>query len=636
MAQRIKSRRSYNIDKYSIIITVCFFLAASYVAFFHHNYWTFDVDGIYYLLAGQEILSGNEENVVMLHSPVGGSILFASLNLVFNDGFSVIKAISVLSATGMVFFSFYIIRNVFDTKTSLLGQLFFALNPWVFLFAIQARNEIFPVFLVMAATFFITKKEIRLYDVIMIGCLVGAATAIRYQSVFILVAFVIFLLIQNKKFRTNLLYAVILILLFTAVSSPVFLYNYFTHGTFLDEVDPSRYIADRSKFTNEEWKDDVFQQSQKGLASGILIDFDLWLKNYFYNLFYGIPNGLFGFENKVSASLIPAIPILGAIPVLGGLIYSLKIPASKKTLVTVMATAVITTAFVFLLGNFQDHFFAIIIMPLIVLGLQNIQKMDKKLFLLIISAVIFSVIMAHLPIHSYKHFLYLWIFLAPLCSIFFVSVIPRLFLKIQNTKLSSTEILENQKSSKIIMSVIISLILFANLGYSYVMLEVITTGNSVDIILEDFTSPFSEKINPNKHDLDNIVTILRNQPDIENSYVMANYIYFADIVGAKWVGVHFQEGPEGDSIDNYVTRENWKSWQIYFSNISSEPMDRYNLNHPIPDYLIYNPKSFHLESLKVLTDPTNSEIPQNFELLYKSPYSGITVYKIIHNEGNDV
>jgi hypothetical protein len=33
----------------------------------------------------------------------------------------------------------------------------------------------------------------------------------------------------------------------------------------------------------------------------------------------------------------------------------------------------------------------------------------------------------------------------------------------------------------------------------------------------------------------------------------------------------------------------------------------------------------------VLTDPTNSEIPENFELLYKSPYSGITAYKINHN-----
>ena len=483
MAQNIESKRVYRVDKYSIIVTVCFFLVASYVAFFHHNYWTFDLDGIYYLLAGQEILSGNEENVVMLHSPVGGSILFASLNLVFNDGFSVIKAISVLSATGMVFFSFYIIRNVFDTKTSLLGQLFFALNPWVFLFAIQARNEIFPVFLVMAATFFITKKEIMLYDVIMIGCLVGAATAIRYQSAFILVAFVIFLLIQNKKFRTNLLYAVILILLFTAVSSPVFLYNYFTHGTFLDEVDPSRYIADRSKFTTEEWKDDVFQQSQKGLVSGILIDFDLWLKNYFYNLFYGVPNGLFGFENKVSASLIPAIPILGAIPVLGGLIYSLKITPSKKTLITILSTATITTALVFLLGDFKDHFFAIVIIPLIVLGFQNIQKLDKKLLLLIIIAVIFSIIMAHLPLRSYKHFLYLWIFLAPLCSIFFVSLIPRLVFKIQNSKLSFTEIFKIQKSTKITISVIISLILLVNLGYSYVTIEVIATGNSVDIIL---------------------------------------------------------------------------------------------------------------------------------------------------------
>ena len=61
-------------------------------------------------------------------------------------------------------------------------------------------------------------------------------------------------------------------------------------------------------------------------------------------------------------------------------------------------------------------------------------------------------------------------------------------------------------------------------------------------------------------------------------------------------------------------------------------MDRHNLNHPVPDYLIYNPKSFHQESLKVLTDPMNSAIPKNFELLYKSPYSGITAYKINHND----
>ena len=122
-----------------------------------------------------------------------------------------------------------------------------------------------------------------------------------------------------------------------------------------------------------------------------------------------------------------------------------------------------------------------------------------------------------------------------------------------------------------------------------------------------------------------------SQHDIENSYVMSTNLHFAESVGAKTEVAIFLEGPEGDSIDNYITRKNWKSWQIYFSNINSAPMDIHNLNHPIPDYLIYSPKSFHLESLKVLVDPTNPKIPQNFELLYKSPYSGTTVYKINHN-----
>ena len=390
------------------------------------------------------------------------------------------------------------------------------------------------------------------------------------------------------------------------------------------------YVAVHSKYYTQEWKDFLLDNMDKD-ANAIFSNPDLFSKNYFYNMFYGQPSNLFGFDNKVSASLIPVIPIIGAIPVLGGLIYSLKIPASKKTLITVISTAAIATVLVFLLGSFQDHFFAIIIMPLIVLGLQNIQKLDKKFLLLIIMAVIFSILMSMVPMSSYKHFLYLWIFLAPLCSIFFISLIPKLFLKIQNTKLSSTKFLENQKSSKVAISVIISLILLANLGYSYVTIEVITTGNSVDIILENLKSPFSDKINPNKSDLNNIVTILENQPDIENSYVMANYIFFADIANAKWIAVHFQEGPEDDSIDNYITRENWKGWEIFLSNINSKPMDRHYLNHVIPDYLIYNPKLFHHESLKVLTDPTNSEIPENFELLYKSPYSGITAYKINHN-----
>ena len=136
------------------------------------------------------------------------------------------------------------------------------------------------------------------------------------------------------------------------------------------------------------------------------------------------------------------------------------------------------------------------------------------------------------------------------------------------------------------------------------------------------------KINKNKIDYEKITFILESDPDIQNKYVMANYILFADAVNAKWIGVQFQEGPEDDLIENYTIRKNWKDWEIDLSNVNSEPMDRNNKNTVIPDYIIYNPKEFHLESLKILSEPHNSSIPKSFELLYNSPHTGITLYKI--------
>ena len=59
-------------------------------------------------------------------------------------------------------------------------------------------------------------------------------------------------------------------------------------------------------------------------------------------------------------------------------------------------------------------------------------------------------------------------------------------------------------------------------------------------------------------------------------------------------------------------------------------MDRNNLNNPIPDYLIYVPRDFHLNYLKILSDPTNPKIPLSFEAIYKSQ-RGTVVYKI-HDE----
>ena len=626
---RTRVLESFGDKKYPVLITVGFFLVTTCISLFYNNFWTiFDQDGLIYLSGGRQIIAGVGENTSFLNAGPAGPVLFASLESVLKDSLFSIKIVSILSGTGIVFFSYMVFKNIFSTKIAIVGQLFVAFNPWIGILSISSVNDLFPIFMSVFSLYFITKKDIKLIDVIFSGAILGIGFMFRYQPMIFLLAIIVFLIILKKRPRFKISAVGLLIVLFVLCCSPMLLYNYTVHDKIIDS-NSNYYLSSHAKYYTQEWKDFLLNNMGKN-SSTIFYNPDLFIKNYFYNLFYGQPSNLFGFENKVSASLIPAIPILGAIPVLGGLIYSLKIPASKKTFITILSTVTITTALVFLLGDFKDHFFAIIIMPVIVLGFQNIQKIDKKFLLLIIMAIIFSIIMAHLPLRSYKHFIYLWIFLAPLCSIFFASVIPKLIFKIQNSK-PSTKILENQKSTKIIILVTISLILFVNLGYSYVTLEVITTGNSVDTVIENLNSPFSEKINPYKHDLDNIRTILGSQHDIENSYVMSMYLGFAEIVGAKTERVLFTEGPEGDSIDNYITRKNWKSWEIYFSNVNSAPMDIHNLNHPIPDYLIYSPNQYHLESLKVLVDPTNPKIPQNFELLYKSPYSGTAVYKINHN-----
>ena len=627
---RTRVLESISNKKYPVLITVGFFLVTTCISLFYHNFWTiFDGDGLIYLSGGRQIIAGVGENVAFLNAGPAGPVLFASLESVFNDSLFSTKIVSILSGTGIVFFSYMVFKNIFNAKIAIVGQLFVAFNPWIGILSISSVNDLFPIFMSVSSLYFITKKDIKLTDVIFSGAILGIGFMFRYQPIIFLLAIIIFLILLKKNPKFKISAVGLLIVLFVLCCSPMLLYNYTVHDKIIDS-NSNYYLSSHAKYYTQEWKDLLLDNMGKN--SGVIFsNHDLFIKNYLYNLFYGQPSNLFGFENKVSASLIPAIPILGAIPVLGGLIYSLKIPASKKTFITILSTATITTALVFLLGDFNDHFFAIIITPLIVLGFQNIQKVDKKFLLLIIMAVIFAIIMAHLPLRSYKHFIYLWVFLAPLCSIFFVSVIPKLIFKIQNSA-SSTKITQNQKSSKAIILITISLILLVNLGYSYVTLEVITTGNSVDTVIENLNSPFTEKINPNKYDLDNIAAILGSQHDIENSYIMSDYPHFAEIVGAKTEAVLFTEGPEGDSIDNYITRENWKSWQIYFSNINSAPIDIHDLNHPMPDYLIYsNPKSFHQESLKVLVDPTNPKIPKNFELLYKSPYSVTTVYKIKHD-----
>ena len=200
--------------KIPIIITVAFFLITLYVAAFHHNYWVIDHDGQIYLHAGEQILAGNGSNVKLHNAPVGGPVIYAFLNQFFDNGFGVMKSISVLSASGAVFFSYFILNNIFNRRVALVGQLFFAFNPWLGFFAIQAENELLPIFLISVSLYFITKKELKLQDIVIVGILLGVAATIRFQAIIALMSFIIFLFLQGKKIRQHSFFSMIILFVF--------------------------------------------------------------------------------------------------------------------------------------------------------------------------------------------------------------------------------------------------------------------------------------------------------------------------------------------------------------------------------------------------------------------------------------
>ena len=57
---------------------------------------------------------------------------------------------------------------------------------------------------------------------------------IRYQSLLVFFGILVFILLRDKKIRTNFIYTIILVLVFFAGASPLLVYNIFTHDSILD------------------------------------------------------------------------------------------------------------------------------------------------------------------------------------------------------------------------------------------------------------------------------------------------------------------------------------------------------------------------------------------------------------------
>lgn len=182
--------------KYPVLVSIGFFICLSYVSFFINIIWS-NYDGFYYLKQGEAILSGNGLDIKVWNAPIGGPVVYAATNYFVKDGFLTLKLFALFGGTILVFTSYFIIRNIFNAKIALAGQLLVAFNTQLHWITIQAGNELLALSLIFGTLYFMTRKQIHAKQVAIIAILLGISFLIRYQVMFVLLAFLIFLIIRD-------------------------------------------------------------------------------------------------------------------------------------------------------------------------------------------------------------------------------------------------------------------------------------------------------------------------------------------------------------------------------------------------------------------------------------------------------
>jgi hypothetical protein len=597
---------------------------------------------MYFLNVGKQILSGDGESVKLFDAPVGGPIIYASLESLLHDGFNIEKTISLLSATGIVFFSYYIIRNFFSVKIALVGQLFVAFNPRLEILSMSAVNTLLPVFLVFAGLYFLTKERTVLLDYALVGIFLGASFMIRYQALPILLGVLIFILIRNKKIKTNIGVAAIVLIFFIFAAAPLFAYNLITYDKLIDS-EPNLFPILFNKYQTPQWHEYMTNAVITNESTAIFHDLELFFKNYFHNLFYNNPSVLFNFGTLSNASIIPIIPFIVLIPVFGGVVYLMKLENKKKQTYGLCIVLLISISII--VGTESpEYLYILLLFPIIFLIFYNHKKIKPNILALLVIVTIYSLFMGMVPLSTAEHMFSILIFIPAMASLFFVDVIKEIVKKFT----ANLHIIN--KTSKYFSIFFIGLILLMNLGVTTKSFENIfytgTFSSFEDEIFETINGVSLEKRGLEEKIIGNI---LKEQNGIENSYAIGNNVLPTYYANSKFVYATFYEGSGGGTMNEFANQESWNKLEIYFSNVNSNPSIREKIQHSIPDYLFFinhyqGPlgeracpigPSLHdvcnndrIESL----EPGNPSIPSNFEILYYSNETGTVLYKIHHDE----
>ena len=145
-------------------------------------------------------------------------------------------------------------------------------------------------------------------------------------------------------------------------------------------------------------------------------------------MFYHNPDRIFNLSGGIdNISPIPAVPYVGIILIFGGVIYYLKPDYNKKLILSLILSTISTTIIISLLGILETYFFAIIIIPMLILGIFSFKKIQKNFLPLFhYCNYILPMMMAIIPVGRAENFFSTWIVFPVLASLFFLGLIPGL------------------------------------------------------------------------------------------------------------------------------------------------------------------------------------------------------------------
>ena len=109
---------NFNKIRFSLVTTTLFLIIVSYVAFIIDEP-TQDADLLFYFYNGYEIIFENNLEIALFNAPIGLAIVLAGLDYFIGDPFITGKILSVIFSSGIVFISYFILRNLFNFDSKL-------------------------------------------------------------------------------------------------------------------------------------------------------------------------------------------------------------------------------------------------------------------------------------------------------------------------------------------------------------------------------------------------------------------------------------------------------------------------------------------------------------------------------------